>query len=153
MPFCLKGEYGGLPRAISIVFLAFLSAHTFAVSTDSETAIRTFYNGLADIIESSMESPEDCVRDAKRFVKDNREYIDSMQQSLRGRSAMMQIAYDPIKRDEIEKWTEIQEPTNTERMDMQAVSRFMDFYTEFTAKYPEHAAQIGECVSRFVPER
>ncbi|MDB4349560.1 hypothetical protein OAA99_01240 [Omnitrophica bacterium] len=153
----LRGEV--LEIIMSKFFRIFIAA-TIAVFSFSSAAyagsknpMLDFYNGLADIIERNMNSPDACVVQSKRFIDEN---IGSLLESAkRGRQMAPQVSEGASQVSEEEARAAMEKMQNNPdiaremQASMDALNRFMGAIGNFTAKYPEDAEMINDHMASF----
>ena len=126
---------------IGAVVLLFMTSFAFAQADP----VYNFYNGLANIIEENMNSPDACVAKAVRFINDNLKPLqDAMQ---RGVQMAQTQQYDQMSQEEIVKKAEEGMQVLSQNKSMEAVMRFSKSMQEFAMNYPEHTAKISEAMS------
>ena len=107
-----------------------------------------FYNGLAEVIEGNMGSPDRCVAEAGRYIEEN--LAPLMKAEERGRN-MASSKSAEVSEEDARKALEDPEVIKAMSRGMEAMNRFMKAMQEFTMKYPMHAGQIEELLSDMGP--
>ena len=103
-----------------------------------------FYDGLAEVIEDNMGSPDRCVVEAERYIEEN--LAPLMEAAERGRN-MASGRGAEVSEEAARRALEDPEVIKAMSRGMEAMNRFMEAMQEFTMKHPMHAEQIEELLS------
>ncbi len=122
---------------------------------DINSIMDNFYNGLADIIERNMDSPEQCILEVDIYYKDNRATIEKIRKMTeRGMSQSMAMMdkYGSMSEEELEmlevkarRRSEAQYPVP------KGATRYTEAMAAFSAKYPQYALGIATKAMQFLP--
>lgn len=65
-----------------LTFLIIFALSCASGAEDIDTIMDKFYDGLADIIERNMDSPDQCVREINDYYKDNQATIEKIRKMM-----------------------------------------------------------------------
>lgn len=116
---------------------------------DMEAQVARFYNGLSDIMERNMNNPDSCVSETKRFVDANQAFLIKMQELAKKGMQQAQDMQHPSM-DQADMQKAMEEMSKSEAA--QATTRWAQAMMQFSMQNPEHAGQIAEIMSRFMPK-
>lgn len=105
-----------------------------------------FYNGLSDIIERNMNSPDICVTQSETFIRKN---IGSLIEVADKARQMAQMR--PTTEKEAQRMAELGKYM-PQAKGMEAMNRFIQVFGTFAMKHPEHAEKINEILGEYEPQ-
>ncbi len=115
----------------------------------SEDAMYDFYNGLADILETGMTSPQNCVVEAEKHIKTH--VAPMLEAAKKGQQAaqaqvqkLEQVDMQQTMRDGQKALEDLMKTKG-----FQAMNRFMNAMQQFAQQYPDYAEKIMESMAVF----
>ena len=138
---------------ITVFLMCLFVSQGFSSSTDT---LYGFYNGLSDIIERNMSTPDACVDEADRFIQRN---LPGLAQNVQKNIQKAEtIDYENMSAEEAQEMANQVEQTlgmNQSALmneGMAAMNRFTNLFTSFSMKYPEHADKINDSLDKVSEE-
>lgn len=141
-----------------LTFLIIFALNCASRAEDIDTIMDKFYDGLADIIERNMDSPDQCVREVNDYYRDNQATIEKIRKMTekgmaQARAMMKQYKRTPDEQtymtDEdikaMEKRARLMGMTRgaaEEPAMSPATKRYTKALEAFAAKYPLRAMDI-----------
>jgi len=151
-------------RIIKSIFIMMVLITCYAfIQVEAEENIinefNAFYNGLADIIENNMETPDKCVDEVNYYYLRNTKTIEKIRKlTEKSINKVKALAgeYDAEKlksAEEIEKMQKnIDVMTNPLNEVPEASLRYNNALEKFAVKYPMHAVTIAAKAMELMPK-
>jgi hypothetical protein len=127
---------------IAITFL-------LSIAYAQDDVMYNFYNGLSNIIQSNMSSPDTCVQEAESFIRQNIAPLKALSDEGRRKAQMQSSNVDSMsdaqKREMMEKAGE----ALSNSKGVEALDRFTKLMEDFSASNPEHADKIYKIIDGY----
>jgi len=135
-------------KSLQLCLMSILSI--FLLLPDASTQeVTKLWNGLAEILERNMDSPDNAVSETKSFIRDNRgefqEWRDSVRKNIE--KAKMR-SYQELSQEEMENIGAAMQ----KRPGAEALSRWTTAVINFSTKNPEQTTQINELMESYSPK-
>jgi hypothetical protein len=111
-----------------------------------------FYNGLSNIVESNMSSPDTCVKEAENFIRQNIAPLLEMSNEGKRRAQMQNSNVDAMTDAEKQAMMEQAGEALAKSKGAEALDRFMKIMEDFSASNPEHADKIYAIIDGYSPK-
>lgn len=125
----------------------------------SDNPMFDFYNGLTEVIERNMDSPEACVVQAGNYIKNNIGVLQKVAEAGRKMAQQNTRKYENMSQEKLEPAMEeaervMSDPKIAESMNrsMAAMNKFMEVIGEFAMKHPDEGERIMEVLSEYSPQ-
>ena len=130
---------------LSGIFVAFLLSIAYA----QDDPLYTFYNGLSDIIESNMNSPDACVKEAEDFISQNIAPLIKISEEGKRRAAGQSTSVDSMSDEQKREMMEKAGEALSNSQGVEALNRFTQLLQDFSASYPDHADKIASIIAGY----
>ena len=138
-------------KYIIFIFVIVLLLSGNAFTQDMESPMANFYEGLSDILERNMTTPDNAVMETDRFIKSNKSSLDRITSQIKKKSEEAKTnsyQHEMPSDADLEKAMEALEKSKM----ASALNRWMQVFMAFSMQHPEQAEQIGELMNQFVPQ-
>jgi len=135
-------------KSLQLCLMSILSI--FLLLPDASTQeVTKLWNGLAEILERNMDSPDNAVSETKSFIRDNRgefqEWRDSVRKNIE--KAKMR-SYQELSQEEMENIGAAMQ----KRPGAEALNRWTTAVINFSTKNPEQTTRINELMQSYSPK-
>jgi len=143
--------------APSFLLASILICNSCCAYQDDEinALINGFYDGLADVVERNMDSPEQCVKEVEDYYTENKQTVEKVQQMVKeGITKTMSAVkdYETIDEEQINKDLEkgAMQSSMVQPEPSKEVERYTKALNAFTKKYPQEGLKISMKAMQFV---
>ena len=136
-----------MEKAVKVLIFAFLAMVTLSPTLKAEdmnTITDKFYNGLAEVIERNMDSPDNCVREVDNYYEANRATVEKIRKTAEEHVPQAMAMLDKYKTmgDEVPEM-EFEQKGMAESWASPGATRYGEAFNAFAMKYPQSAAKIA----------
>jgi hypothetical protein len=149
-------------KVLFLVVLMLFILNYVGLAEDLNKLTDRFYTGLADIIETNMDSPNDCVRAVEKYYQDNQALVGKIRQATKEAMAeaapvieKMMNKYESMGEEDLEAWEKQYQGMEQEMSKKQipaGAARYTELLQAFTMKYPKYGIKITMRAMQLMPE-
>ena len=133
---------GSIVLLAGFLLICLLSSNGSA--EDAETFMERFYDELADIIESNMDNPDECLTEVERFYENNQDRLSEFLGEAKRNATIPGISMEEqVQSVSDEEMAEMVQRAQDSKL-YQIMSRYNQAVTSFIRKYPAHGTKIME---------